>query len=85
MAAAPVYCATKAALRSFALSLRHQMAVKGIHVVEVCPPHVNTDLGAPGSNGAGMDLKAYIDSAMAGFEQGREEKERLFAQLNPKP
>jgi uncharacterized oxidoreductase len=100
MAAAPVYCATKAALHSFTLSLRHQLAGKAIQVIEVCPPHVNTDLGAPGSNGAGMDLKAYIDSVMAGLGKGeeeittgfstllshpgREEKERLFAQLNPK-
>lgn len=99
MAAAPVYCATKAALHSYTQSLRHQLAGKGIEVIEVCPPHVNTDLGAPGSNGAGMDLQAYIDTVMAGFAKGEEEittgfstmlsqagpaeKAQLFARLNP--
>ncbi|MEO7425013.1 MAG: SDR family NAD(P)-dependent oxidoreductase [Fibrobacteria bacterium] len=98
LASAPVYSATKAALHSFTQSLRRQLAEKGIKVVEVCPPHVNTDLGVPGANGAGMDLQAYIDSVMAGLEKGdeeitvgfsaiasragREEKERMFAQLN---
>jgi uncharacterized oxidoreductase len=98
LAAAPVYSATKAALHSFTLSLRHQLAGKGIRVIEISPPHVNTDLGVPGTNGAGMDLGAYIDSVMAGFEKGeeeitvgfsalisragREEKDRAFAQLN---
>jgi uncharacterized oxidoreductase len=99
MSVAPVYCATKAALHSFTQSLRHQLAGKGIEVIEVCPPHVNTDLGAPGTNGAGMDLKAYIDSVMAGFANGEEEittgfstmlsqagpaeKKQLFDRLNP--
>ncbi len=100
LAAAPVYSATKAGLHSFTLSLRHQLARKGIQVIEVSPPHVNTDLGIPGANGAGMDLQAYIDSVMSGFEMGeeeitsgfstmlsrasREEKEKIFAQLNGK-
>jgi uncharacterized oxidoreductase len=99
MAIAPVYCATKAALHSFSQSLRYQLAGKGIEVIEVCPPHVNTDLGAPGTNGAGMDLNAYIDTVMAGFakgdaeittgfstllsQAGPEEKKQLFARLNP--
>jgi uncharacterized oxidoreductase len=100
MSIAPVYCATKAGLHSFTQSLRHQLAGKGIEVIEICPPHVDTDLGAPGTNGAGMDLEAYIDSVMAGLAKGEEEitvgfstllrdagaeeKKRLFAQLNPK-
>lgn len=100
LASAPVYSATKAALHSFTLSLRHQLAGKGIEVIEVCPPHVNTDLGVPGANGAGMDLGAYIDSVMAGFEKGEEEitvgfsamlsragneeKKKMFAELNSK-
>jgi uncharacterized oxidoreductase len=44
LSAVPVYCATKAALHSFSLSLRHQLAGTAIKVFEVAPPIVNTDL-----------------------------------------
>ncbi len=97
-AMAPVYSATKAALHSFSQSLRHQMAAKNIEVIEVCPPHVNTDLGAPGANTAGMDLQEFLDGVMSGLKSGDEEitvgfstiasragmdeKKVLFARLN---
>jgi len=67
LAVAPVYSATKAALHSFTLSLRHQFRDKPIRVIEVSPPHVETDLGAPGANQAGMNLDAYADSVMQGL------------------
>jgi len=44
LAAVPVYCATKAALHSFTVSLRHQMSNTGLKVFEVVPPTVDTDL-----------------------------------------
>src|SRR5450755_3290043 len=34
----PVYCATKAFLRSFTLSLRHMLKFKNIEVIEMIPP-----------------------------------------------
>ena len=39
---APVYCATKAALRSYTQSLRAQLAGTQIHVLEALPPVVDT-------------------------------------------
>ncbi|TCM48390.1 putative oxidoreductase [Rhizobium sp. PP-F2F-G48] len=45
MADVPVYCATKAAIHSFTLSLRHQLKSTGVRVVEVAPPIVDTGLG----------------------------------------
>ena len=68
LAVAPVYSATKAALHSFTLSLRYQFRDKPIRVIEVSPPHVETDLGAPGANKAGMNLDAYADSVMQGLK-----------------
>ena len=43
---AAVYCATKAALRSYTQSLRQQLAGTSIHVVEALPPVVDTKLTA---------------------------------------
>jgi uncharacterized oxidoreductase len=40
----PVYCATKAALHSFSLSLRHQLLKTGIKIFEIAPPTVDTEL-----------------------------------------
>ncbi|WP_458392958.1 SDR family oxidoreductase [Rhizobium brockwellii] len=42
MADVPVYCATKAAIHSFTLSLRHQLKSTAIRVIEVAPPIVDT-------------------------------------------
>ena len=41
----PVYCATKAAMHSLTLSLRHQLRDTNIKVFEVAPPSVDTELG----------------------------------------
>src|SRR5579864_8341907 len=38
LAAVPIYCATKAAMRSFTLSLRQQLANTPIEVIEIIPP-----------------------------------------------
>ena len=44
LAITPVYSATKAAIHSFSLSLRHQLKDTSIKVFEVIPPTVNTEL-----------------------------------------
>lgn len=53
IASMPVYCATKAAIHSFDLSLRHQLAGTRVKVYEVVPPIVDTELdkGARGQRG----------------------------------
>ena len=67
----PVYCATKAALHSFTLSLRHQLQPSGIEVVEIIPPAVRTNLG--GAHDFGTPLDEYGDSVMAQLAEGRPE------------
>jgi uncharacterized oxidoreductase len=44
----PVYCATKSAVHSFSLSLRHQLKTSNVKVIELIPPYVATELGGIG-------------------------------------
>ena len=46
----PVYCATKAGLRSYTLALRHQLRDTRIHVLEALPPVVETKMTAGRGN-----------------------------------
>ncbi|KAA9339330.1 SDR family NAD(P)-dependent oxidoreductase [Hymenobacter busanensis] len=70
---APIYSATKAALHSFTLSLRHQLAPTGIRVLEIVPPAVNTDLGGPGLHTFGVPVDDFADAVMRRLELGEEE------------
>jgi uncharacterized oxidoreductase len=97
IAAMPLYCATKAALHSFTLSLRHQVRGTSVEVVEIIPPAVRTNLG--GAHDFGEPLDAYADSVMAQLKEGRPETtytfsskgsqasraelDEIFKQLNP--
>jgi uncharacterized oxidoreductase len=73
MAAAPIYSATKAALHSFTLSLRQQLAPAGIRVLEIVPPGVNTDLGGPGLHTWAVPVDEFADSIVARLAAGEEE------------
>jgi uncharacterized oxidoreductase len=78
----PTYCATKAALHSFSLSLRHQLRETGIRVVEIIPPKVNTDLGGVGLHDDGAPLDEYADSAFAAIVEGKLEFGYGFSEKN---
>lgn len=77
LVATPVYSATKAAVHSFTLSLRHQLKKTGIEVVEIIPPAVRTNLG--GSHDFGEPLDEYADAVMSQFAEGRNEITYTFS------
>jgi uncharacterized oxidoreductase len=77
MAAVPVYSATKAALHSYTLSLRHQLRTTSVSVVEVIPPAVYSNLG--GSHAFGVPTDEYADSVMKQLAEGRPEVTYQFS------
>jgi uncharacterized oxidoreductase len=70
LASVPIYSATKAALHSFTLSLRHQLAATPIQVIEIVPPAVNTDLGGPGLHTFGVPVDEFAEAVMARLREG---------------
>ncbi|RZM20267.1 MAG: SDR family NAD(P)-dependent oxidoreductase [Pedobacter sp.] len=72
-AAMPVYCATKAFMRSFTLSLRKQFEARGIAVIEINPPALHTDLGGPGLHNGYPEVSEFITSIFSQLEQGSNE------------
>jgi uncharacterized oxidoreductase len=94
----PVYCATKAALHSFTLSMRHQLSGTPIAVIEIIPPAVDTDLGGKGLHTFGAPLDEFTDAIVKQLKKGsiaatygfssessratREQLEAIFEQMN---
>ncbi|NVO18657.1 MAG: SDR family NAD(P)-dependent oxidoreductase [Bacteroidetes bacterium] len=95
----PVYCASKAFLHSYTLSLRHLLKPKNIEVIELIPPALNTDLGGKGLHNYAPPVSEFIDAAFIGLRQGEseissgfsdtmknagpEELKKVFNRMNP--
>ena len=69
----PVYCATKAFMRSLTLSLRHSLKAKNIEVIEMIPPALNTDLGAKGIHNAYPPVSAFVEAVFQQMKEGKTE------------
>lgn len=71
LALCAVYCATKAAIHSFTMSLRHQYRETKVKFVELIPPRVDTTLGGgSGHNPNSMTVSDFIAEAMNGLASG---------------
>ena len=71
-AGGPVYCATKAGLRSYTQALRKQLEDTAIHVVEALPPVVDTQMTA-GRGGNKMPPEECGRQILSALENNRDE------------
>jgi len=72
----PVYCATKAALHSYTVTLRQQLKREGVEVVELMPPAVHTDLTAGMPEDGDFKIittEQLVKETFKGLRAGREE------------
>jgi len=65
IASMPVYCATKAALHSFTVSLRHQLKDTSIKIFELVPPMVDTELDKGAAEEGGSEYRGIPPSEVA--------------------
>jgi uncharacterized oxidoreductase len=80
---APTYSATKAAMHSYSVALRVQLAGK-VEVIELAPPAVRTDLTPGQSTREGyMPLDDFADEVMALFAQEPTPEEILVQNVQP--
>jgi uncharacterized oxidoreductase len=68
-----VYCGTKAFMRSFTLSLRHQLKSTNIEVIEMIPPALNTDLGGKGIHDGHPAVSDFVESVFQQMKEGKTE------------
>ena len=92
-----VYCATKAAIHAFTLSLRHQLRNTSVRVFEAAPPIVRTELAGRRSRPEG-DFVMSAPQAARGILEAlendtyevalgaaahlRQQREAMFAAIN---
>jgi uncharacterized oxidoreductase len=80
---APVYCGTKASLHSFTLSLRHLLKDKGVEVIEMIPPGLNTELGGKGVHEGMPEVSGFVESIFQQLRAGKEELTYRSSQKMP--
>ncbi|KAA2243811.1 SDR family NAD(P)-dependent oxidoreductase [Chitinophaga agrisoli] len=95
----PVYSATKAFFHSFTRSAQYLLRAKGIEVIEMIPPALNTDLGGKGLHDAAPPVSDFIEAVFKQLAEGKttlsfgfseamtkagpEEIDKAFNRMNP--
>jgi uncharacterized oxidoreductase len=84
LAMTPTYCATKAAIHSYTLSLRYQLKSTSVQVLELVPPYVQTELmGSRQANDPNaMPLTDFIDETMSILKNSPDATEICVERVN---
>jgi uncharacterized oxidoreductase len=69
----PIYCAAKAGVHSYTISLRQQLAKTAVKVIEVLPPVVETDMTAKITAYKKMSALTHAEKVIAGITRGKTE------------
>jgi uncharacterized oxidoreductase len=85
LAMTPTYCATKAAMHSWSVSLRYQLRNTSVEVLELPPPYVQTELMGEhqASDPRAMPLADYIAEVMSILSTQPDAKEILVKNVYP--
>ena len=85
MAATPTYCATKAAIHSWSMTLRYQLRDTSVEVLELAPPYVQTELMGErqASDPRAMPLAEYVTEVMDILATQPDAKEILVKNVYP--
>jgi uncharacterized oxidoreductase len=85
LAFAPTYCATKAAIHSYAESMRHQFRGSNLEVLELAPPYVATELMGEGqaNDPRAMPLGEFLREVMQILEAVPASGEILVERVKP--
>lgn len=76
----PVYSATKAFLHSYTRSMRHLLQERGIEVIELIPPALNTDLGGKGIHDFAPPVSGFIDTTFEQLKAGKPQVTYMFSE-----
>ena len=81
----PTYCATKAAIHSWSMSLGHQLSDTSVQVIELAPPYVQTTLTGDhqANDPNAMPLADYISETMELLETQPDAREILVGRVEP--
>ncbi len=85
LAATPTYSATKAAIHSWTMGLRHQLRSTTTEVIEIAPPYVQTELmgSHQASDPRAMPLDAFIAETMRILTDGPAAGEVIVERCRP--
>jgi len=74
MHSAPIYCATKAAMHSYSVSLRQQLSAEGVEVIELMPPAVRTEMLGDAADDGGFKIittDELVNATIKGVRAGQ--------------